>query len=334
MLKAAALTAATQFGLAACALVHQPQLLLILSACLLLIKACAAVGSEVGGAVSVLCSAPEAERTSANGKFQSGKNLGSLLAPVVGGLLYEKGGFALPFLVGGGLLSLVVVLGWSRMSALPAYASTEAATSSSPSSTSSKRSLLSIPLIRLALAIYSLAGCALFYALPYLQPWLSQAFALSEGKVGLVVGGCNLGVAIGAGLAATLERRAGAPVALAIAFAMAIAGFLLLSASPSHGLWLFLLALALVNGSVGSVFTISNPLMIKAAEGAGMGAEDAAAQAASTGIISLGVAVAIAPACSSLVVGALGYQRATAAAAAIVGLPGLALSLLLAWKMR
>ena len=135
-------------------------------------------------------------------------------------------------------------------------------------------------------------------------------------------------------IAAALERRAGAPVALAIAFAMAIGGFLLLSASPSHGLWLFLLALALVNGSVGSVFTISNPLMIKAAEGAGMGAEDAAAQAASTGIISLGVAVAIAPACSSLVVGALGYQRATAAAAAIVGLPGLALSLLLAWKMR
>ena len=50
MLKAAALTAATQLGMASMALVHSPRALLALSSCLLLVKACAAVGSEVGAA--------------------------------------------------------------------------------------------------------------------------------------------------------------------------------------------------------------------------------------------------------------------------------------------
>ena len=160
---AALALAASSFGLAGLSLVSDPFTLLVSAAVFFALKSVASVLSELGGGTTVMCAVPEARRTAANGQFMAAKNLGGLLAPVFGGSFYSLGGFALPFIAGGFILLVGVLIVSKTIASIPQYGASDSAAESSHAS------ILSVTEVRLALAAFSFGGALLFFPLSYLQ---------------------------------------------------------------------------------------------------------------------------------------------------------------------
>ena len=125
-----------------------------------------------------LC-APQ-ERTEAQGTFLALRSLGGLVAPPLGGWLYMRGGFALPFVAFAAFLVAACLPVLSSVLRAPPAAS-------EPAKATDTRSILRVPHVRrLLLTMTTMAACmsfpAAFWA-PYLK---GPPFGLNEARIGFV----------------------------------------------------------------------------------------------------------------------------------------------------
>ena len=271
-----------RFGLAALASVQSAQRLVIMTGLVLTAQALADASCDVAASTTVLLSVSPQQRTQAQGRFLALRSLGSLLAPPLGGWLYLKGGFALPFLTFGVLL-VAACLPVVRAVLLAPPPDGAAA----PTTAGATRSILHLWRVRRAVAcMIGMAACLPFPA-AYWAPFLKAApYGLDEARIGLAMMLATVlftGASVASG---ALQRALGGARLLGLGTVLTSIGCLLTSS-----VWPFtrlprtvavpVLGMCVVYAAIGLVFAAASPLCVELAEREGVPAEAAAAQVTS-----------------------------------------------------
>ena len=289
-----------QFALAFLAFIEGPLLVLIFVCFFSTVRSLASVYADIGCSTAILCAGTdEAERTEANAKYHGAKNFGGLLGPPIGGFLYAMGGWTVPFLIPGLGLLLIMLKTAATIESLPQYASKE--DDAPAAANGSSKSLVSIPRALLVLVVYCFGGGALYWTNPFVQLYLVDGFGLSQALVGVVIMTGGFFVVIGTQLAASIAGKFGNDLAMASSFFMSACGFIVIGVAPNT--WVFCMGYGILFSGIGVLFVVTNPMLQNIGENAGMPSDAASAQAASSSMVSFGVALFIFPALSSAIGG-------------------------------
>nr|ACO10895.1 MFS-type transporter C6orf192 [Caligus rogercresseyi] len=112
--------------------------------------------------------------------------IGLMIGPLIGGLLYELGGFYLPFVISGSILFLCSLISSRLLSLRPMSQSSQNKESSQDYKESSFTELLRIPSIFFSNLILCCTSMSVSWYLPSLQPFLVKKFGLKPLTVGLM----------------------------------------------------------------------------------------------------------------------------------------------------
>jgi len=131
----------------------------------------------------------EKHRSKALSVMETLFGLGMMAGPFVGGVLYEYGGFYLPFVVNGGSMVIcsitALILFKTKLKSKPAHLSEDAKSDNIPKTKFS--SLLKIPAVLYSCIVLGLSGISCTWYLPTLQPFLESEFHLDSVATGALL---------------------------------------------------------------------------------------------------------------------------------------------------
>ena len=229
-----------------------------------LLQGVAAAATWTAGLALVADSYPPAKRGWALGVALSGMTGGMLLGPPIGGLLYEWGGFQLPFLVAAAIAALD---GVARALLL----------TDPPRARGHGPSLLDLLRDRAVLVACGLivVGSATWGLLePVLPLDLEERFGASPGLIGALFGVATLAYGLAAPLVGTLADRWGRRPTMALGVVLLAVALPLVAWLPA--LWLVGGALVVVSIAYGFALTPTLPALADAVDRRGGGAYGAA----------------------------------------------------------
>ena len=193
------------------------------------------------------------------------RGVGSLLGPLLGGFLYDTGGFALPFQVAGGTAALIGVGGFAL---LPRSSAGEA-----PGRSASIARLLRIPAVFAGSAVMvSVAMIAISFLDPTLQPHLAQPpYRLQPTSVGALFTLSMVGYILASLASGPLARRVGDVKQLCAGVWCLALAYLLLGPSPllpalRPSFPLAAAAMLLIGAGAAIAYTPTNNLSLRACE--------------------------------------------------------------------
>ncbi|MFT7520643.1 MAG: DHA1 family solute carrier family 18 vesicular amine transporter 1/2 [Kiritimatiellia bacterium] len=214
------------------------------------LQGAAAAAIWVMGPSMVAARYPPATRGAAMGIVTGASAVGTLLGPPLGGVLYNLGGWGLPFVVvaTGGLL-LVWPCAWALSGVeRPKIADKDP---------ESIWALLSDPAVRRVCGVVAAAVAILALLEPLTPLWLDVRFQTDAMTNGLVLGAVVLAYALFTTPAGAWSDRAGRFFVTAVGFAVMGLGLTLVSVAPS--LVMTVVALAVVGTGLALALTPSNP---------------------------------------------------------------------------
>ncbi|KAG8462279.1 hypothetical protein KFE25_012099 [Diacronema lutheri] len=248
---------------------------------------------------------------------ESARGIGLMVGPALGGLLFQRGGFALPFLASSGALAALGLLVLATLRAPGACKPAEG-----DAQPVHMLELLRRPGVCVPTCLLCALGAALSILDPTLAPHERRAFGLAPGAIGLTFTAPTLAYAALAPAAGALGARAGNFRTLVGGMCLTALSYLLLGPSP----WLpalraseALLVGALVVLGVGaSTLTCCLPVMLDVAHAAGY--ETAQCSDVLGGAIALAwtAGALVGPLYGSAAVSALGFAEATSLTGAIL----------------
>lgn len=272
-------------------------------------------------------SVPEKLVGSVVGWSEAGRACGFLLGPVLGGALYEVGGFALPFfVVGGALLTLPAALMLVMRRADSASNELQSVQAEEPSDTPpvvSTLALLQIPAVSAGLLVQLAIFAVISFFDPTLQPFLAlPPLALSAGTVGLLLGLAVLFYVLFSIVSGPLAGVTGDVACLHAGLIVAAAAIVLIGPSPllpdmpAHSLPLVLGVMASLGAGAGLTVAPVTNLMVRAASSGGLTMQHASDQLATISTLSYACGAATGPLAGGAAVQLLGgpydgFRRAT-----------------------
>lgn len=275
-------------------------------------------------------SVPEEMVGSVIGWSEAGRACGFLLGPVLGGALFEVGGFALPFfVVGSALLTLPFALmlvmrrAGSASSELQSVQTEGAGAPGDTPPAVSTLALLRIPAVSAGLLVQLAIFAAISFFDPTLQPFLAlPPLALSAGSVGLLLGLAVLFYILFSIVSGPLAGATGDVACLHAGLVVAAAAILLIGPSPllrgmpTHSLPLLLGAMASLGVGAGLTVAPVTNMMVRAASSGGLTMQRASDQLATVSTLSYACGAAVGPLAGGAAVQLLGgphdgFRRAT-----------------------
>ena len=298
MLCSALVYAACRFAMATLAPVNNPTILIRSAAILLTIQACADACCDIAASTTILTSVPPSERTQAQGTFQAMRSLGGLIAPPIGGWLYLKGGFGLPFIAFGTFLLLACMPLLHSVLFSDASASTQPDTSAA--SGGGDFSILRVQCVRWLMGTMTIMAACLSFPSSYFSPFLKSEWSLNEGFIGLLMMGATVLFTSASIGAHKLESLIGQVGLLTSGNLVTAIGFFLISSLPPFHLLprtipIAALSMCCVYAGIGLVFAAASPLCVKLAEANGVSSDDAASQVTSLWVLAFALAGTTAP---------------------------------------
>ncbi|XP_040583649.1 MFS-type transporter SLC18B1 isoform X1 [Lepeophtheirus salmonis] len=112
--------------------------------------------------------------------------IGLMIGPLIGGLLYELGGFCLPFVISGSILFICSIISSHILSVKYTNQSHQGRDSSKAFKESSFTELLKIPSIFLTNLVLCCTSMSVSWYLPSLQPFLVKKFDMGPVAVGIM----------------------------------------------------------------------------------------------------------------------------------------------------
>lgn len=240
------------------------------------------------------------------------RGVGSLLGPLLGGFLYDTGGFALPFQVAGGTAALIGVGGFAL---LPRSSAGEA-----PGRSASIARLLHIPAVFAGSAVMvSVAMIAISFLDPTLQPHLAQPpYRLQPTSVGALFTLSMVGYILASLASGPLARRVGDVKQLCAGVWCLALAYLLLGPSPllpalRPSFPLAATAMLLIGAGGAIAYTPTNNLSLRACEARGIAVNEASAALTAIVNMSFTVGCLIGPSLGGSLVQTAGFGGASTA---------------------
>jgi DHA1 family solute carrier family 18 vesicular amine transporter 1/2 len=229
-----------------------------------LVQGLAAAATWTAGLALLADLFPPQARGKAMGIALSGMTAGTLLGPPVGGLLYEWGGYRLPFLIAAGL---AVLDGLARLLLLADPPRGHGEPASLPALLRDRSVLVAAGTVIVGAGVWALLE-------PTLPLYLERAFGLSAGAVGLLFGAATLVYGIASPVVGALSDRWARRPTMAVGV-LGLALSLPLVGLP-HGVLLAAGALVLLSVAYGFAVTPALPELAEAVDRRGRGGYAAA----------------------------------------------------------
>ena len=279
------LYATSRFFIVPIGTIISPKPLFWLTLLLFMCSGVAFAGAEIGAGATIYCSMPPEMRYEANAVFLKYRVFGGLLGPALGGTLYQYGGFATPFSVGGMALLCTAMYFKEDLDGMP----------TTPQMPRGRSILTDWRVVLVMVQGVLFPGVMFSYILPYLAPLLLKNFSVTPVLYGLIsicvfvafIAGTSLAVRLKELLGVQRTMVAGAVLMLLGYFYAALFGDAHLSGA----------VLGTLMSSLGAAFpfVLAGPLMIAFATDAGVPDQSAATQVAITQVIVGGLARFIGP---------------------------------------
>jgi len=255
------------------------------------------------------------------GWSEAGRSLGYMLGPLLGGVLYDAGGFALPFLTVAGFMLVMLVL----LSAVMRRAAARDASAAIVHSGDAIPEAPTITMWQLFKAPGVAAGLTVTFALfvvissldPTVQPFLAQPpLRLSSATVGLFFLLVVVAYVILSVISGSIAARAGDLVSLNVALLITAVGLLFtgpspllyhaLPALPQHSLPLIVASFATFGAGAGLTVAPTNNLMVSAANSRGISMDNAGDQLGTLSTLSYSLGATVGPLVGGVIVQTLG----------------------------
>ena len=246
---------------------------------------------------------PPETRTQATGFALAGSFAGTLLGPALGGMLYDAGGYSLPFVAAAGL---VLIDGAARLFLLkdPPIGSSEKAT---------LRSLAKNPVLLLLAGVIVIISSATAMLEPTLPLHLSVDLGVSPTMIGLLFAIIVIGSLVASPLSYKVSERFGRRKTVVAGL---VAAAVLVAATALAGSLLLLAVIMLLLGAVLAIGLASVPLeMTEIADRLGRGGYGAVYAMYN---VALSVGMMIGPLAGGVLVGSLGLAPGFAIAGAVM----------------
>lgn len=255
---------------------------------------------------------------------ESGRAIGTMIGPSVGGLLYDHGGFQMPFLFTAGLVFVLVgpLAFLMRRAALASdgTAATAAAGEEATSDVSKFIALLRLPMVTTGLACNFIIFATVTAFDPTMQPFLAQPpLLLSASSVGLIFGLTVLTFIIFSAMSDPIARCASTLIVLIGGLCIAAGSLLLVGPSPllyraipmlpQQSLPLICCSLIGFGLGVGLTMAPSASFMVRAAISEGLNMEIASDQLATLTTLSFTLAGFVGPISAGFIVQWLGGPK-------------------------
>ncbi|KAL1507741.1 hypothetical protein AB1Y20_007353 [Prymnesium parvum] len=296
MLYAALGYASCRILMATLALVHDPRRLALYTTLILAVQSFADATCDVAASTTVLLSVPREERTQAQGTFLALRSIGSLVAPPIGGWLFVKGGFALPFLSFGFMLFIACLPVARVVLAAPGVrASTQDEDGSGDSF------ILQVPAVRRTFVTMTTLAACMSLPTSYWSPYLnSPPFLLDEARIGVITMIATVCFTISSIMAGSIEKLLGGKAMLSIGCCIAALGSCFISPVYPFCLLPCTISVAAISmcvkfAGIGLVFAAASPLCVRLAEQAGFEEEKATVQTTSLWVLAFAIAGTAAP---------------------------------------
>ncbi|KAI8508592.1 hypothetical protein Bbelb_136910 [Branchiostoma belcheri] len=138
------------------------------------------VSAYITAGVAILTHAFPNNVAKVMGALEGFNGIGLMSGPALGGLLYDIGGYKMPFLLVGGVMLCSGVVVWNL---LPQQADEK---EEEKQTASALLSFLKVPTIALTCGLTMVTSCNMSFLQPILEPYLSDQFKTSPTNIGLI----------------------------------------------------------------------------------------------------------------------------------------------------
>jgi MFS family permease len=279
---------------------------------------CVSVLSESAASAWTLTSVTPDKRTQAMGILLGTRSAAQLVAPALGGTLYDMGGFFLPITAGALIFAVTLVI---RRKKILVEAPPVNTLATKVGSILRSKHVCVCQVINF-IVLFSLSSCGVFF-----QTYLLFNYGLPSWKYGLMMSAFSLIFIFGALFAARMERACGTKLPLLVGSLVMSMSLLLFGPSPyltflpapgPSSIWLPALSLAGYFFGMSQTMSILSPMVLRYATREGWSEDDAAAQNGMLNIVSGGCAVGIGAACGGSLVQSVGVPATTSCFAVVM----------------